>query len=51
GTVDAKDLVMMHDHLMTVKSLTEEQAPRADLNADGKINAADLTLLKRILLK
>ena len=50
GKVDHTDFVMMQEHLLTIKSLTEAQAPFADLNADGTITGVDLTLLKRILL-
>ncbi|MBQ8922259.1 MAG: DUF4981 domain-containing protein [Oscillospiraceae bacterium] len=50
GKVDHTDFVIMQQHLLTIKPLTEEQAPFADLNADGIITGVDLTLLKRILL-
>ena len=50
GVCDGMDLVMMRDYLITVGTLTAEQAAIADLNSDGKITAADLTLLKRILV-
>ena len=50
GKVDADDAVMMLNHLLTKKLLTEAQGARADIDGNGKINAIDLTLLKRILL-
>ena len=51
GTCDIADLVMMHKYLMRTGDLTPEQGAIADMNKDGKINAKDLTLLKRILLQ
>lgn len=51
GVCDKTDLVMLRDYLLTVGTLTPEQGAIADLNADGKLNAIDLTLLKRILIK
>ena len=50
GVCDLTDLVMMHKYLMKTGDLTPEQGAVADMNTDGKINAKDLTLLKRILL-
>ena len=51
GACGIADLVMMHKYLMRTGDLTPEQGAIADMNRDGKINAKDLTLLKRILLK
>ncbi|MBR4201746.1 MAG: rhamnogalacturonan lyase [Oscillospiraceae bacterium] len=50
GICDQTDLVMMRDYLLTVGELTPEQGAIADMSKDGKINAIDLTLLKRLLL-
>jgi len=50
GICDKTDLVMMRDYLLTVGTLTPEQGAIADMNKDGKINAIDLTVLKRILI-
>ena len=49
GNTDAQDAVLMLNHLLTKKALTAEQAARADLNGDGKITAADLSLLKGMI--
>ena len=51
GAVDSDDLTAVRKHLLTQKSLTAEQAASADLNSDQKITAADMSLLKKILLK
>ncbi len=51
GEVSVADAVMMQKHILTIKSLTEEQCALADIDGNGKINAVDLTLLKRILLR
>lgn len=44
---DGLDAVLLQKYLLTTGSLTEAQAKIADMNADGKLSAADLTLLKR----
>ena len=49
GSVDIKDAVMLCKYLLASGDVTDPDA--ADLNGNGKLNAADLTLLKRILLK
>jgi hypothetical protein len=41
---------MMRDYLLTAGTLTPEQAAIADMNSDGRLNAADLTLLKQMLM-
>ena len=51
GAVNADDLAALRAYLLTIRTLTEEQAAKADLNGDGKLSAADMTLLKQILLK
>ena len=51
GTCDRLDLVMMHQYLMTEGTLTAEEGAVADMNQDGRLNAADLTMLKHILLQ
>ena len=50
GVCDKTDLVMMRDYLLTAGTLTPEQAAIADMNSDGRLNAADLTLLKQMLM-
>ncbi len=51
GVCDKTDVVMMRDYLLTVGTLTPEQAAIADMNSDGRLNAVDLTLLKQMLMK
>ena len=50
GICNVADVIMMQKYLLTVEQFTAEQAMVADLNADGRLNAVDLTLLKRILI-
>ena len=50
GAVELADAVLLIRHLTVQSELTAEQAKRADLNEDSRINAVDLTELKRILL-
>ncbi|MBQ8921115.1 MAG: cellulase family glycosylhydrolase [Oscillospiraceae bacterium] len=49
GNVSAADAVMLQKWLLGAGNLTDPEA--ADLNGDHKINAVDLTLLKRRLLR
>ena len=51
GKTDASDVTALLNHLLTKKALTAEQAATADLNGDKKLTAADLSLLRRIVLK
>lgn len=46
GTIDSADVKALADYLLT----TAKQASGADMNSDGKVNAADLTLLKRQIM-
>ena len=50
GLCGKTDLVMMREYLLTAGTLTPEQAAIADINSDGRLNAADLTLLKQMLM-
>ena len=50
GKVDHDDAVLLLQFLTGAKSLTAAQGAAADLDGNSKINACDLTLLKRILL-
>ncbi|MBR6108064.1 MAG: leucine-rich repeat protein [Oscillospiraceae bacterium] len=47
GACDKADVVMLLKYLLTTGTLTEAQAKIADMNANGVLNADDLTLLKR----
>lgn len=47
GSVTAADARELLKFLLTEKTLTAEQAAQADINGDNKLNAIDLTLLKR----
>ena len=50
SSVNLADAVRLMQHLLRETELTEEQAAAADLDGNKRINAADLTLLKRLLL-
>ncbi len=50
GSLTTADAVLMQEHLLTVRPLDASQGTAADLNLDGKINAADFSLLKGLLL-
>ena len=47
GSLTAADARELLKFLLTEKTLTAEQAAHADINGDNKLNAIDLTLLKR----
>ncbi len=49
GAVELADAVLLSKMLTAQISLTAEQAEHADLNADNRLNAVDLSLLKQIL--
>ena len=51
GTVGRSDVDLLLGHLLTKHPLDAETAERADLDANGRIDARDLTLLKRLILK
>ena len=51
GEVTVADAVLLSKALYTEVTLNESQAAQADMNADRKINAVDLTLLKRYLIR
>lgn len=44
------DVVKLEKALLTADTLTERQAAASDLNRNGRIEAADLTLSKRLLM-
>ncbi len=48
--VTIADAVLLSKYLITVADLNAEQAKRGDLNDDRKLNALDLTLLKRQII-
>ena len=50
GKVDHDDAVLLRQFLLTTKNLTAAQAAAGDMDENGKINACDLTLLKRMLI-
>ena len=51
GAADKQDVLLLQKHLLTVRELTAEEAPRADINGDGKLTGVDLSLLKQIILR
>lgn len=50
GTCTLSDAVLLRDWLLGAENLSAEQGAAADLNGDGKLNAADLSLMKCGLL-
>ena len=51
GAVSVADAVLLCRFLTVQTELTDSQMMLADVSGDKKVNAADLTLLKRILLR
>ncbi len=51
GKVSVSDVVLLQKYLLCDGSLTAQQAARADLTGDKKLNAFDFLLLKQILLQ
>ena len=49
--VTIADAVLLSKYLITAADLNAEQAKRGDLNDDRKLNALDLTLLKRQIIR
>lgn len=49
GAVTRLDAVALRDYLLTKKNLTAEQLLAADLDGSGKVNAADLSVLKAVI--
>jgi hypothetical protein len=47
GQVNPQDVTLLESYLGGSELLNDEQIPRADINADGVINAKDLQSLKR----
>lgn len=50
GTVGAEDVTVLLDYLLCKTELSADAAARADLSGDGILTAADLSLLKQLLL-
>lgn len=50
GEISLADAVMLQKYLITESILSEASAALADMDSNGILNAADLTLLKRIVL-
>ena len=50
GSIDAADVTMLAEFLLSGDGISARRAAAADMNGDSKLNAADLTLLKRQLL-
>lgn len=51
GKVESADAVLLAKYLCGTETLSDAQGKCGDMNADLKLTAADLTLLKRILIK
>lgn len=49
--LDAGDYVLIKNHIMEVKILTDAQKRLADYNGDGKVNASDYILIKNKLME
>lgn len=50
GSVTVADAVLLRQYLLTQKTLNAEQAYQADMIEDARLDAADLSALKRVLL-
>lgn len=50
GVYTASDVKALRNHLLTKKTLSADAAAGYDLNGDGKLTSADLTLMKRLIL-
>ena len=50
GSVSIADAIALSKFLLSETALTAEQAAQADIDGNQKLNAVDLTLLKRMLL-
>lgn len=50
GSVEIGDVLLLEQALLNLEEIPEERAEFADMNADGCLNAADLTLIKRAAL-
>lgn len=51
GRVDSADAELLLQHLLAKKPLNSEKTPLADLDGSNRLNAVDLALLKRLILK
>ncbi len=51
GVIDLPDLVILKKHIMNVQSMNTEQIEYADIVSDDKINAFDVSAMKKELLK
>ncbi|MEM1204399.1 MAG: dockerin type I repeat-containing protein [Acidobacteriota bacterium] len=50
GTLKARDILMINQHLQGLECLTEEQLCRADVDGDGQVTSADAQLLQEFIL-
>ncbi len=50
GKTDIADVRLLQEHLVNRSLLNAAQAKAADINGDNVLNAADLTLLKRLVM-
>jgi endoglucanase len=51
GSVNISDIVMLKEYLLSVSSLTAEQAQYADICKDGVIDCFDFAALRKMLVK
>lgn len=51
GSIQIADMLLLSKYLTTEQPLSEEQAARADLLPDKRLNAVDLALLRRAICK
>ena len=49
GLVTENDLALLMDFITTVRTPTDEEFRRADVNCDGTLNTLDVTLLERYI--
>lgn len=50
GKVTSSDYVLIKNHIMSVKQLTEDAKKYADYNEDGKITSSDYVLIKNYIM-
>jgi len=51
GSVGTADAVALLQYLLTARTLSESQAAQADLDGNNRLTAADLTMLKQLLMR
>ena len=50
GVVDVKDAVLVKQHILGIRELTDEEFVRADTNMDEVVNIIDLVFIIKVLI-